>query len=195
MLFLLLLACQSTEGSWETIFQPVPVEEPAAVAAEAPEDPMADAFAEAEALDAQEAGGWGEVAEAEAGVTDPEGEDAEPEGEQAVEADAAPEPEPEPPVAAEAAPEPVGLASQPAWGLRLLATLPQASPPRAAIGLPDGSEVVVAPGTLLPEVGVVVVAVGKDSAQIAKVTPAGDHATIEAATLFAQYAGPARAEP
>ncbi|MCB9743376.1 MAG: hypothetical protein H6740_12310 [Alphaproteobacteria bacterium] len=183
MLFLLLLACQSTEGSWETLFQPVPVEEPAAEAPAPAEDPLAAEFAAAEALDEAEAGGWDDLAAAE--------EAGEPEAVEAPEAAApeAPKPAAEAPV--EAAPEAVGLATQPVWGLRLLGTIPQATPPRAAIGLPDGSEVVVAPGTLLPEVGVIVIAVGPNSAQIAKVTPAGDHATIESETLFAQYGGAA----
>jgi hypothetical protein len=73
-----------------------------------------------------------------------------------------------------------------------LQTLPQAQPPRAAIGLPSGEEVVVSPGSMLPEVGMVVVAVGQDMAQLARVTPNGDHAVIETTTLVAQYPSTAR---
>ncbi len=86
-----------------------------------------------------------------------------------------------------AAPPAVGLPSEPVWGVRLLSTLPQAVPPRAALGLPSGEEVVVAPGSMLPEVGMVVIAVGDDTAQLAKVTPSGDHAVVETTTLSAQY--------
>lgn len=85
------------------------------------------------------------------------------------------------------APPAMGLATQPSWGVRLLNTLPQAVPPRAALGLPSGEEIVVAPGSMLPEVGVVVIAVGPDTAQLAKVTANGDHAVVEMATLAAQY--------
>ena len=74
-----------------------------------------------------------------------------------------------------------------AWPVRLVTTVPNASPPRAILGLPDGREVVVNPGSMVPDFGIVVVAISPNSADLAKVAPAGDHATIESVTLTAQY--------
>jgi hypothetical protein len=74
-----------------------------------------------------------------------------------------------------------------AWPVRLVTTVPNASPPRAILGLPDGREVVVNPGSMVPDLGLVVVAISPNSAEIAKILPAGDHATIESMTLTAQY--------
>ena len=74
-----------------------------------------------------------------------------------------------------------------AWPVRLVTTVPNASPPRAILGLPDGREVVVNPGSMVPDLGIVVVAISPNSADLAKVAPAGDHATIESVTLTAQY--------
>ena len=102
-------------------------------------------------------------------------------------------PAPAEPVVVEAAAPPpeappaVGLPTQPAWAVRLLMTLPQAQPPRAALGLPSGEERFVSPGSMLPELGLIVIAVGADSVQLARVTPAGDHAVVEPLTLTAQY--------
>lgn len=94
-----------------------------------------------------------------------------------------------------AAPEPAPVtgaplrspASQATWGLRLVATVPGAVPPRGVLGLPDGRELVVQAGSLLPEVGVVVLAVGNGTLDLVEVTPAGDHATVTPRTLTAQY--------
>jgi len=74
-----------------------------------------------------------------------------------------------------------------AWPVRLVTTVPNASPPRAILGLPDGREVVVNPGSMVPDLGLVVVAISPNSAEIAKILPAGDHAIIESMTLTAQY--------
>lgn len=109
---------------------------------------------------------------------------------------AAPEPAPEPAPAPEAATPPPPTApaaawppAQPAWGVRLVSTVPDAQPPRAILGLADGSEEVVTPGTLLPSAGIVVLAIGRDAVQIAEVKPAGDHATIETRVVQALYPG------
>ncbi len=72
------------------------------------------------------------------------------------------------------------------WPLRLVATVPGAQPPRAILGLPGGSEVVVTPGTMLPDVGVVVMAIGSESVDLAEVHPAGDHAVVQGRSLQAQ---------
>jgi hypothetical protein len=111
------------------------------------------------------------------------------------------EPEPEVPEAEVAVAEPVApLAAEPSyaafarfgttavggWPLRLVATVPGAQPPRAILGLPGGDEVVVTPGAMLPEAGVVVMAIGAESIELAEVRPAGDHATVQGRTLQAQ---------
>lgn len=96
------------------------------------------------------------------------------------------------PVAPPAAPTapPMALASP--WPVRLLSTLPQAQPPRAILGLPDGSERVVSPGSMVAEAGVVVMMIGPDHVQLAKIEPAGDHAAIQTVELNAQYTAPPR---
>ena len=71
--------------------------------------------------------------------------------------------------------------------MRLVTTVPNASPPRAILGLPDGREIVVNPGSMVPDFGLVVVAISPGAAELAKIAPAGDHATIESVTLRAQY--------
>ena len=97
---------------------------------------------------------------------------------------------PAPALPAQPAP-PAPLSNLPSdpWPVRLVATLPAAQPPRAILGLPSGEERVVAPGSILPEQGLVVLAVTRDRVQLAKITPAGDHATIDAIELTAQYPG------
>ncbi len=71
------------------------------------------------------------------------------------------------------------------WGARLLATVPEAVPPRAVLAMPDGREVVVEPGTLLPELRWVILAVGQDTAVVAEIRPAGVYATVHSMTLHA----------
>jgi hypothetical protein len=84
-------------------------------------------------------------------------------------------------------PDPVGMPVQPGWAVRLVATVPNAHPPRAVIGLPSGIEVVVSPGSMVPEAGLLVVAVGAGFVDLVQVTPDGDHARVEQRTLRAQY--------
>jgi hypothetical protein len=96
-----------------------------------------------------------------------------------------PSPSPAPPEAAPSSHWPQTLGKS--WPVRLVTTVPNASPPRAILGLPNGKEVVVNPGTMVPEFGLVVVAISPGSAELAKIAPAGDHATIESVTLRAQY--------
>jgi hypothetical protein len=40
---------------------------------------------------------------------------------------------------------------------------------------------------MVPDLGLVVVAISPGSAELAKIAPAGDHATIESITLRSQY--------
>jgi hypothetical protein len=99
-------------------------------------------------------------------------------------------PPPQPTIEQPAAPTPSsgwGEAVGKAWPVRLVTTVPNASPPRAILGLPDGREVVVNPGSMVPDLGLVVVAIAPNSAELARIAPAGDHATIETLTLQAQY--------
>ena len=195
MLTLLLVACQSVEPSWD-LFTPVAAEcgpEGEVVAEEAVVvDPMFEEMRRRAACaddplncDSDDAESEPEVAEVE---PEPEVE-AEP-----AESEPEPEPESEPAVAEvedetapAALPDPIGMATQPNWGVRLLKTLPTAQPPRAALGLSDGTELVVSPGSMIPEAGLVIVSVGDGIAQVATVEAAGDHAQIGTLTLHAQY--------
>lgn len=100
----------------------------------------------------------------------------------------APSPAPAPASAATASPSaPHAAPISGAWPLRLVRALPDTIPPRAILGLPDGREVVVSPGTMLPEVGVVVMAVGRERLQVAKIAAVGDHAAVQEITLSSQY--------
>ena len=80
------------------------------------------------------------------------------------------------------------------WGLRLVSTVDGATPPRAILGLPDGSEEVVKAGDLLPEAGVIVLAVGQDVVQLGRVEPAGDHAKVDTVFLQAMFRDPRSAQ-
>ncbi len=77
------------------------------------------------------------------------------------------------------------------FGVRVLATLLDMQPPRAVLGLPDGSERVVQPGTFLDAERIVVLAIGRDAVQIAKVVPQGFYAKVETQTVRALYPGAA----
>jgi hypothetical protein len=79
------------------------------------------------------------------------------------------------------------LAAPGPWPVRLLRTLPETQPPRAILGLPDGREIVVSPGSMVPEQGLVVMAVGKGHLSLARVTGQGDHVALSELTLQSQY--------
>jgi len=208
-LWMLMLGCAPVEPSWallDPIAEPV-VESPSA-APPAGEDPRFTQYEDAIA-DAEEP--WGkferdsqgnlvkvnrdegaeDVADTEAEVEEAaegaEGAEdgADSEGDAAVDAEEAAEGASEEDDAGDAAP--VGVAAQAAWGVRLVQTFETRQPPKAALGMPDGEELIVAPGSMLPDVGMVVIAVGKDMVQLAHVVPEGDHAEIETKTLHAQY--------
>ena len=104
-------------------------------------------------------------------------------GPQSAEVPAATEAAPAP----SAAPAPFGLAPSAQFPVRLVSTLPTAQPPRAVLGLPSGQEVVVTPGSILAEQGLIVMTVGNGRASLAKVSNAGDHANVETVELTAQY--------
>lgn len=73
------------------------------------------------------------------------------------------------------------------WAVRLVTTVPDAQPPRAILGLPDGQEIVVTPGAMVPDSGLVVLSIGAHAVQLARVQAAGDHATVQAFSLTPQY--------
>ncbi|MBK9367916.1 MAG: hypothetical protein IPN01_16625 [Deltaproteobacteria bacterium] len=193
MLGLLIFACAQTTPSSDlltaTPASPVSASYVAAAAGPAVANPagppgLSPEFAEAVAVatDADPFGKADAAAEAAAAAAAP----APAEGAAVAEvapAEAVVEPAAPPPEA----PPAMGLPTQPAWAVRLLMTLPQAQPPRAALGLPSGEERIVSPGSMLPDLGLIVIAVGADSVQLARVTPAGDHAVVEPLTLTAQY--------
>jgi hypothetical protein len=187
---LLLVACETTPSSGHP-FTPVKVasalepivddggepwfdEQPAVIISSEEMDAVLDAEAKGEPMAAP--------------VAEPA---AEPAAAPAAETVAAPVVAPAVAVAAVTAP---GLApSQPmvmggaAWPVRLVRTLPDTLPPRAILGLPDGREIVVTPGSMVPDQGLVVVAIGRQSAQLARVSAQGDHAAIQPMMLNAQY--------
>lgn len=74
-----------------------------------------------------------------------------------------------------------------AFGVWLVSTVVDAQPPRAILAVADGGEKVVRAGTMLPDAGVVVLAVGRDSVQVARVTAEGDRAHVETQLLRAMY--------
>ena len=80
------------------------------------------------------------------------------------------------------------------WGVRLLAIVPRTQPPRAVLGLVSGEEVVVEPGSFVPDARVVVLAVGSDAVQVAYVEPHGDRTHVRTETLLPLHASAARSE-
>lgn len=105
-----------------------------------------------------------------------------------------PTPEPAPAPAAPAVPAvaaPIWDPSRPLpdvqFGVRVLGVLLDLQPPRAIIGLPDGREQVVTPGAMLPAEGLVVLAIGRDAVQVARVTPSGFYARVDTETIRALY--------
>ncbi|MEZ4321559.1 MAG: hypothetical protein R3F61_29065 [Myxococcota bacterium] len=100
----------------------------------------------------------------------------------------APEPVSVPVMAAPAMPVWDPAAAVPAdWGVRLVSTLVELQPPRAVLGLSDGSEVVVQPGTFLPDQRLVVMAVGRNAVQVSRVIPDGYQARVETHTISSLF--------
>lgn len=79
-------------------------------------------------------------------------------------------------------------ASQPRWGVRVLSTLSDATPPRAVVVLPDGSEEVVRPGSMIPQAGVVVLSIAKDVVEISEIESQGMYASIRTRSIQALVA-------
>ena len=72
------------------------------------------------------------------------------------------------------------------WPIRVVKTSMELVPPRAIIGLPDGSEIVVQSGHMLPEQNLVVMSIGERVVGFAKIHAHGDHARVEALELMSQ---------
>lgn len=201
----LVSACATGQGSFDGMFQPVRVEEGAAKAVV-----PADTDAPAEGTDGdsefQLDGYKDEQEQFDEKVVDTDDVDAVVAELGAAQADppgqAAPPPQTQPPTEVPsqvtmpmaAAPQNPGWTPSNAvtlsWGLRLVSTVSGASPPRAILGMPDGKEVVVKAGDLLPDVGVVVLAVGNDVVQLGRIRPQGDHAQVDSVFLTPMYGVP-----
>jgi hypothetical protein len=177
----LLLACESVEPSG-SVFSPVaPPEKPEAPAP--PADPEWEIPKDLPAFSSEELQKTGTSNPATDLFGNPvSGEKGNIEGAPSLAA-AAPIDAPVPPKA----PPATGQRSDP-WPVRLLATLPDAQPPRAIVGLANGEEKVVAPGSILAEQGLVVMSISDGTVELARITPAGDHAQIDSVQLSAQYA-------
>ena len=77
---------------------------------------------------------------------------------------------------------------KPRWGLRVLSTLSDTTPPRAVVVLPDGTEEVVRPGSMLPQAGVVVLSIAKDVVEISEIEAQGMYASIRTRSVQALVA-------
>ena len=71
------------------------------------------------------------------------------------------------------------------WGVRLVSTINDTTPPRAVLALTTGEEIVVRAGQMLPDEKMVILAIGQDVIQVANITPDGDRALVESVTLNA----------
>lgn len=73
------------------------------------------------------------------------------------------------------------------WGVSLVSTLIDTQPPRAVLGLSDGTEVVVTPGSFLPDQRMVVMAIGRNAVQVSRIVPQGFSARVETQNLTSLY--------
>ncbi|MFT4974583.1 MAG: hypothetical protein ACI8S6_000466 [Myxococcota bacterium] len=73
------------------------------------------------------------------------------------------------------------------WPLRVIKTMSDTNPPRAILGLPNGEEIVVTPGKMIPQHRLVVMSIGPHSVELAHIQPDGDHAAVRAVSLQTQY--------
>lgn len=71
------------------------------------------------------------------------------------------------------------------WPVRLVSTTPSAQPPMAILGFANGDTVAVFPGTMVPDHNIVVMAIGQNSVEVARIAPNGDHALVSQTTLTA----------
>lgn len=94
-----------------------------------------------------------------------------------------------PPAQAARAPVPVPTTTSSAfgtqWPVRLVSTTPTAQPPMAILGFANGETVAVFPGTMVPAHNLVVMAIGRNTVEVARIAPNGDHALVSQTTLRA----------
>ena len=194
-LMVVLMGCEpmSEPGGFAAIAQPVAVESAVETAPPVVNDTTNDAmdFAEPVIIRSEDIQDQAEpaapvtpdVQPAENDATPPEAEDAaaEPAAESAVEVEAQEEVVTTT-TAGQGQPFTMG-----GWPLRLVKTLPDTNPPRAILGLPSGEEIVVSPGRMIPHHQLVVMAIGPQSAELAQITPNGDHANVHTISLQTQY--------
>jgi hypothetical protein len=75
----------------------------------------------------------------------------------------------------------------PGFGIRLISVVTDVQPPMAVIGLPNGDNVVVKPGQMLPDLHLVVLAIGRTAIQVAEVVPEGFSTRVVTTTVPALY--------
>ncbi len=80
-------------------------------------------------------------------------------------------------------PDPLAFGAQ--WPVRLVSTTPTAQPPMAILGFANGETVAVFPGTMVPDHNLVVMAIGQNTVEVARIAPNGDHALVAQTTLSA----------
>ena len=73
------------------------------------------------------------------------------------------------------------------WMPTLVTTLTTSPIPRAVLAMPGGEEIVVRAGDLLSEEGVIVMAIGEKSVDLATITAEGGQAKVENITLASHY--------
>jgi hypothetical protein len=74
--------------------------------------------------------------------------------------------------------------------IQLVTAIPGAVPPRAILSLPGGKEIVVRPGQMVPEFGLIVLSIQADSVEISRVEPDGHRATVHNEVLIAPVRAP-----
>ncbi|HCH63448.1 MAG: hypothetical protein CL927_13230 [Deltaproteobacteria bacterium] len=100
---------------------------------------------------------------------------------------AAPAAQPQPVAQASAQAVAMSTAATTEWPIRLVRTHLDEQPPSAILALPDGRRIVVSPGDMVPERGLVVMGIGRERVQLAAIRSNGDHATVAPMELSAQY--------
>ncbi len=96
-------------------------------------------------------------------------------------------PLPERPVAAAAAAVPDIPPLPTGFGIRLISVVTDVQPPMAVLGLPNGDKVVVTPGQMLPDLRLVVLAIGRTAIQVAEIVPEGFSTRVVTTTVPSLY--------
>ncbi len=73
-----------------------------------------------------------------------------------------------------------------AWPVQLVEIL-GTTPPRGVLRLPSGEEIVIETGSLIPDAGLVVMAIGSKSVSLVKVSVSGDRSSLEPIYLTPLY--------